>query len=120
VAAGAVFALLVVAVLLHLGSPVSPAPPSLQPLPPSSTPTPEPKVTLAPSPPPEAGCPQGCLSPKPECAIKGNISFRNGERIYHLPNQRYYNKTIITPEKGERWFCTEAEAQANGWRKSRW
>lgn len=52
------------------------------------------------------------------CAIKGNISITSGERIYHLPGQQYYDETIITPEKGERWFCTEAEAQAAGWRRA--
>lgn len=52
------------------------------------------------------------------CVIKGNIS-RTGERIYHVPGQRDYDKTIITESKGERWFCTEAEAVAAGWRKSK-
>jgi hypothetical protein len=66
-----------------------------------------------------AGCPSGCDEPTPGCVIKGNISFRTGERIYHLPGQQYYERTVIQPEQGERWFCTEAEAQANGWRKSR-
>lgn len=51
------------------------------------------------------------------CVIKGNIS---GERrIYHLPGQRHYAETQITPSKGERWFCSEAEARAAGWRKAR-
>ena len=35
--------------------------------------------------------------------IKGNISS-SGERIYHAP---------------ERWFCTEQEAIAAGWRKAK-
>ena len=51
------------------------------------------------------------------CDIKGNVSS-NG-RIYHLPGQEYYDRTTITPSKGERWFCTEAEARAAGWRKAR-
>ena len=51
------------------------------------------------------------------CAIKGNIS-RSGERIYHVPNGYYYAKTKISPDKGERYFCTEDEAAAAGWRKS--
>lgn len=50
--------------------------------------------------------------------IKGNLS-KKGERIHHLPWQRYYDETIISPEKGERWFCTEAEAVRNGWRKAK-
>ncbi len=55
--------------------------------------------------------------PPAGCAIKGNISEKL-EKIYHLPGQMVYQQTIIDPAKGERWFCTEAEAQANGWRKS--
>jgi hypothetical protein len=53
------------------------------------------------------------------CAIKGNISVSTGERIYHVPGQTYYDETIITPAKGERWFCSEGEARAAGWRRSR-
>jgi len=53
------------------------------------------------------------------CPIKGNVSISSGERIYHLPGQEYYASTTIRPEHGERWFCSEAEARAAGWRKSR-
>jgi hypothetical protein len=53
------------------------------------------------------------------CNIKGNISMRTGERIYHVPGGEFYNATVINPAKGERWFCSEAEARAAGWRKSR-
>lgn len=52
------------------------------------------------------------------CEIKGNISS-SGERIYHVPGQQHYAKTKITENKGERWFCTEAEARAAGWRAAR-
>ncbi len=52
------------------------------------------------------------------CNIKGNISAK-GERIYHVPGQQHYAKTKISPRKGERWFCSEAEAVAAGWRASR-
>ena len=52
------------------------------------------------------------------CVIKGNINS-SGERIYHVPGQRYYDKTQIDASKGERWFCTELEAVGAGWRKSR-
>lgn len=52
------------------------------------------------------------------CIIKGNISA-DGERIYHLPGQKFYSVTKITEAKGERWFCSEAEAVAAGWRRSR-
>ncbi|MHA6643635.1 thermonuclease family protein [Mesorhizobium sp. A623] len=52
------------------------------------------------------------------CEIKGNIS-KKGERIYHVPGQKYYGKTRITPSKGEQWFCSEGDARAAGWRRSR-
>ena len=52
------------------------------------------------------------------CVIKGNISD-GGERICHLPGQRYYDKTVISRRKGERWFCTEQEAVRAGWRKAK-
>ena len=61
------------------------------------------------------GCPQGCLAEKPGCSIKGNISS-GGEKIYHVPGSSSYSATKIDPTKGERWFCTQAEAVANGWR----
>lgn len=65
------------------------------------------------------GCPNGCTSQISGCNIKGNISINTGEKIYHLPGMEYYNETIIRPEYGERWFCTEQEAIANGWRKAK-
>jgi len=52
------------------------------------------------------------------CAIKGNISG-SGERIYHVPGGQYYAKTQVNAASGERWFCSEAEAKAAGWRRSR-
>ena len=51
------------------------------------------------------------------CVVKGNIS--SGGRIYHLPGQMHYDDTRISPAKGERWFCTEAEARSAGWRAAR-
>jgi endonuclease YncB( thermonuclease family) len=52
------------------------------------------------------------------CTIKGNISGK-GERIYHVPGGRWYGQTVIDTATGERWFCTEDEARAAGWRRSR-
>jgi endonuclease YncB( thermonuclease family) len=51
------------------------------------------------------------------CVIKGNIS--GSGRIYHLPGQENYTDTRIDPRRGERWFCSEAEAVAAGWRRAR-
>jgi len=53
------------------------------------------------------------------CSIKGNISIETGERIYHVPGQTYYAQTKISPDHGERYFCSEADAIAAGWRRSR-
>lgn len=59
------------------------------------------------------------VSPSPAaCAIKGNINSR-GERIYHVPGSPSYRSTRIDPGKGERWFCSAAEARAAGWRAPR-
>ncbi len=51
------------------------------------------------------------------CAIKGNIGA-DGERIYHVPGGYYYAQTRIDEAKGERWFCSEADARAAGWRRA--
>jgi hypothetical protein len=52
------------------------------------------------------------------CNIKGNISA-SGERIYHLPGQQYYSRTLVSVTKGERWFCSEVEAREAGWRRAK-
>ncbi|WP_099516037.1 thermonuclease family protein [Microvirga ossetica] len=49
-----------------------------------------------------------------KCAIKGNIS--SSGKIYHVPGSKNYAKTNIEESNGERWFCTEDEARAAGWR----
>lgn len=48
------------------------------------------------------------------CVIKGNVS--NKGRIYHMPWSRFYDSVQIDPLRGERWFCSEDEARAAGWR----
>lgn len=53
-----------------------------------------------------------------ECQIKGNISYNTEEKIYHLPDCPDYKKTKIDELDGEKWFCTEEEAQSLGWRKA--
>jgi endonuclease YncB( thermonuclease family) len=52
------------------------------------------------------------------CTIKGNISAK-GVRIFHVAGQRDYQRTSIRTSKGERWFCSENEARAAGWRAAR-
>jgi hypothetical protein len=63
-------------------------------------------------------CPIGCTTQVTGCNIKGNVKYENGEKIYHLPGMDYYDETKINIEYGERWFCTEAEAINNGFRKA--
>lgn len=60
-------------------------------------------------------CPNGCNYSSNNCEIKGNINS-SGEKIFHIPGSGSYEKTVISPEKGELWFCTEGDAIANGWR----
>ena len=49
------------------------------------------------------------------CNIKGNISYNSGRRLYHMPGDPDYADTRISVARGERWFCSEAEARAAGW-----
>lgn len=116
--AGLIAGLVLILILLlwSLGPQTSDSPPIPEP-PPASVPSkPPPVIAKVPEP---DDCPQGCETPPPGCDIKGNISLRTGERIYHSPGQQYYEKTVIDPAYGERWFCTEDEARDNGWRKSK-
>lgn len=48
------------------------------------------------------------------CPIKGNVS--RGRRVYVLPWARGYERVRITRGRGERWFCSETEARAAGWK----
>eukprot|EP00959_Pyramimonas_sp_CCMP1952_P089465 1871559-Pyramimonas_sp.AAC.1 len=57
-------------------------------------------------------------APHPKgCDIKGNINSK-GERIYHVPGGQYYEATVIDGATGEKWFCSEKDAAAAGWRAS--
>lgn len=56
-------------------------------------------------------------APDGNCIIKGNIS--GSGQIYHMPHNRDYDRTRINERNGERWFCSEAEARAAGWRAAR-
>lgn len=48
------------------------------------------------------------------CPIKGRI--RDGEKVYLLPWEADYARVRLSPKRGERWFCSEADATAAGWR----
>lgn len=92
-------------------NPVLILPTESQPTVPAATPELQPTQDIP------SGCPNGCTTEQSGCSIKGNISME-GEKIYHLPGMNFYDKTKISPEYGERWFCSEDEAVANGWRKA--
>jgi hypothetical protein len=52
--------------------------------------------------------------------IKCNVSLRDGEKIYHLPFDQQYDRTLIE-YKDERYVETVAEAEALGFRRAfRW
>ena len=69
-------------------------------------PKPQPAPAYNPAPVPQPQQSQGA------CVIKGNVG-RNG-KIYHIPGQKYYDKT-----NPEAIFCSEVEAQSAGFRRSR-
>lgn len=73
----------------------------------ASPPAPAPAAEPAAAPVP-AEAPAGCV-------IKGNVNAR-GERIYHTPASPWYGRVRMSPPRGQRWFCNEAEAEAAGWR----
>lgn len=52
------------------------------------------------------------VTPNAGCTIKGNRGSHGW--IYHLPGMPYYDRT-----NAEEWFCTEAQAQAAGYRRAR-
>lgn len=76
------------------------------------------RLSLLPTPPVAApravSSPPGrrTTTPPTGCVIKGNRN-RRGQWIYHLPGMPYYDQT-----RAEEMFCTEAEAQAAGYRRA--
>lgn len=65
---------------------------------------------------PTTATPSSQASLSSMCTIKGNITE---EKIYHTEGCGSYEKTQIDEARGERWFCTEEEAVAAGWRKAK-
>lgn len=56
--------------------------------------------------------------PDPHCRIKGNLKSA-GQCIYHVSGGKFYDRLDMRRSSSRRWFCTEAEAQAAGCRKSK-
>jgi len=62
-----------------------------------------------------------CVSHKPpnsHCIIKGNIDTGTNNKFYHYPGCRHYKYVKIDLDRGERWFCTRAEAETAGFVKA--
>jgi hypothetical protein len=58
-------------------------------------------------------------SAKLKFAWKGStLRNRQGERTYHMPGGLSYAKVNMAAP-GKRWFCTEVEAEAAGWRPAK-
>jgi len=54
-------------------------------------------------------------------SIKCNVSRRNGEKIYHLPFDQQYDRTLIEEERNECYVETVEEAENLGYRRAwRW
>ena len=50
--------------------------------------------------------------------IKGNVE-PTGQRLYLVPGDLLYSTTVVSDSDGDMWFCTEDEAVAAGWTKSK-
>lgn len=70
----------------------------------------------------------GIFSPKcrqtenpenPKCNIKGNIDKSTNTKIYYLPACAQYEYTIVEKDLGEQFFCSEKEAKAASYIKSK-
>ena len=56
--------------------------------------------------------------PTPNCVIKGNLKSAH-QCIYHVPGGRFYDRLSMDRSSSRRWFCSVAEAEAAGCRKSK-
>ncbi len=56
--------------------------------------------------------------PNPECVIKGNISEHGYGKTYFLPGCPNYKRVKVDLEKGDRYFCTEEEAEVAGFKRA--
>jgi len=56
------------------------------------------------------------LNPYP--SIKCNVSRKNGEKIYHLPFDQQYDRTLIEEERNEKYVETTYEAESLGFRRA--
>ena len=50
--------------------------------------------------------------------IKAKADPLTGERVYHVPGGFEYPATVIEQASGDRWYCNEGQAVADGWKRS--
>lgn len=63
-----------------------------------------------------SACTQMTNTEKPSCNIKGN---RQTDKIYYVPGCGFYDNVDVQLYLGDQWFCSEKEAVAAGFRKSK-
>jgi len=59
-----------------------------------------------------------CYQPNPKCVIKGNYRQSDNTKVYHIPDCYNYDKVTVNPVGQDKWFCSEAEAEKAGFKKS--
>jgi endonuclease YncB( thermonuclease family) len=55
-------------------------------------------------------------SPAEVCDVKGIVTAK-GNKVYYVPTDADYDAISVTPERGERMFCSDDEAELAGWRR---
>ena len=82
---------------------------------------PAPQTSYGTLPPPDIHSGTGIcdFSGSVEPVVKGNVESRTRDRVYHVPGGLFYSTTVVETEKGDRWLCTEREAIAAGWKRSK-
>lgn len=66
-------------------------------------------------------CTQTVNPERQECVIKGNYDAsetKRSKRVYHFPGCGRYDDVGVELYRGDRWFCSEKEAEAAGFVKS--
>lgn len=63
-------------------------------------------------------CTQSSNPKSHQCVIKANIT-KNNAPTYHVPGCNSYATVDVQLHHGDRWFCTEKQAQTAGFRKAK-
>ena len=55
-------------------------------------------------------------SPSDVCDVKGIVTAQ-GNRVYYVPTDSNYDAIAVAPERGDRVFCSDDEAELAGWKR---